>query len=226
MAGRKSKSAWEWFRKDRPVFLMVTLFLLLLVYPSFEKMPRAGLLLNALFSLVVISAALAVMRRRWLVVAVCCLGLPMAAVNWARVFAGQGWAPTPAGQLLRIAFLLLVVALLVVNLLTASTVTGNTLCRAVSAYLLIGFAWAGIYRLLMRLQPSALLGLGHDASWGDCAYFSFTALTTLGFGDVTPVSPVARSFVIVESVVGPLYLAILIARLVALYRRTPPGTLG
>ena len=212
--------AGEAGRRDRPVFLMVTLFLLLLVHPAFEGKPFAALVLSAFFTLILVSSALAVMRQRRLFVAVCCLGLPWVVLNWAGNLVSLG----PALDLLRLVvqttFILFVVVVLVAKLLTTSTVTANTLCRAVSAYLLMGVAWAAMYGMLVLLDPNAFRTPSGDTSWAEYLYFSFTTLTTLGFGDITPVSPYARSLVMVEAVIGPMYLAVLIARLVAMHRPT------
>jgi uncharacterized membrane protein len=59
-------------------------------------------------------------------------------------------------------------------------------------------------------------------TYSDFLFFSFATLTTVGYGDITPVTTQARSFAIVEAVYGVLYSAILIARVVGLYRPVPP----
>ncbi len=214
--------------KNRPVYLMVSLFVLLLVNPAFEGMPLGRILLNALFTLVLISAALAVSRRRALFVTVSCLGLPWVVISWVNGFVAVK-ALSVLGAACLIAFTLFVITLLIVDLLTASNVTASTLCRAVSAYVLIGVTWAAVYALIVLLDPDAFsfaakeFGGGLEDNWNKYIYFSFTTLTTLGFGDIAPVSPYARSFVMIEAVIGPMYLTILIARLVAMHRRPHPG---
>ena len=87
-------------------------------------------------------------------------------------------------------------------------------------YLLLGLIWMSAYKLLLRAVPGAIhfasgepsdLRLGHGLG-----YYSFVTLTTLGYGDITPVHPVARSLASGEALVGQLYPAILIARLVSM----------
>ena len=59
---------------------------------------------------------------------------------------------------------------------------------------------------------------GHGTIWDQLLYFSFTTLTTLGYGDIAPLSPIARIWTVFEAIFGTLFLAILIARLVGLYK--------
>ena len=79
-----------------------------------------------------------------------------------------------------------------------------------------GLAWAGLYQLLLMWHPDAIRFPTGEASQQAVVYFSFTTLTTLGYGDIVPVHPLARSLAYLEAIVGPLFVAVLIARLVAL----------
>ena len=66
---------------------------------------------------------------------------------------------------------------------------------------------------------SILHGVDHQIGYSDLLYYSFSTISTLGMGDITPVSSFARSLTILECVIGPLYMAILLARLVSMYGR-------
>jgi hypothetical protein len=91
---------------------------------------------------------------------------------------------------------------------------------AVVVYLNVALIFASVYRLIWELSPAAFnyaLGArGGPGDLGTLLYFSLTTLTTTGYGDITPVDPVARSVANLEAVIGQFYLAITIARLVAL----------
>ena len=102
----------------------------------------------------------------------------------------------------------------------APVVTFDVLCGALTVYLLIGVAWAVTYDLMLIADPGALAvtASGSHEAWSQALYFSFTTLTTLGYGDVLAVSPVARMWATIESVAGTFYMALLVARLVSLYR--------
>jgi len=108
------------------------------------------------------------------------------------------------------------------SVLRAERVDGDVLCAGISIYLLLGQLWSNLYLLLDRFSANAFLfpALPEHASrlsGDDAIYFSMSALTTAGFGDIVPRSPVARSFSTLESAVGVLYLAVLMGRLVAMH---------
>ena len=77
--------------------------------------------------------------------------------------------------------------------------------------------WAVIYGLFEHLHPGSFSGSGMNAGGGMWTlYYSFTTLTTLGYGDITPVLPAAQSYALMEAACGQMFLTVLIARLVAL----------
>ena len=101
-------------------------------------------------------------------------------------------------------------------------VTQDTILGAVSIYLLIAVVFALLYRILEMFDPNALYYAhpygNRELADFDTLYFSFVTLTTLGYGDITPVTPYARTLAMLESVLGILYLATLVSRLVAAHR--------
>ena len=84
-------------------------------------------------------------------------------------------------------------------------------------YFLMGIVWALLYELVLAVDPAAISLPTDHVQFGDISYFSFTTLTTLGYGDILPVTSAARILTILESTFGPLYLAIFVARLVGLH---------
>ena len=83
-------------------------------------------------------------------------------------------------------------------------------------FLLLGLCWAFIYALIEVLNPGSfsVASITTAGSSSAYTYFSFVTLTTLGYGDISPVAQVARSFAILEAITGQMYLAVLVARLV------------
>ncbi len=209
--------------RNRPVYLMISLFLMLLIGPALAGKPFSSLVLVLLLSLVGVSSALSVLSSRRLFIAICALSLGCVGLNWLTRLVEASLALDVLTNVLLIAFTGALLTAMLVNILTDSTVTVNTLCRAVSAYLLIGLMWTAAYEIVVMLDPGAITSLTRASPMGDFVYFSFTTMTTLGFGDIAPVSPYARSLTLLQSVIGPLYLVILVARLVAMYDRTPTG---
>lgn len=95
--------------------------------------------------------------------------------------------------------------------------TTDVLLMAISAYLLLGGVFAVVFNVLQTAVPGSFVdGAAPERSlvWQGMLYFSYVTLTTLGFGDVLPIHPWARSLVTLEAVLGTLFLAIVIARLV------------
>jgi hypothetical protein len=87
---------------------------------------------------------------------------------------------------------------------------------AIAVYLLFGVFWAHAYHIAAMLVPGSFAGPAELTNVSGWAYYSFVTLTTVGYGDITPVSQVARTLSIAEALTGQLYLAVLIARLVAM----------
>lgn len=100
-------------------------------------------------------------------------------------------------------------------------VTYHRIEGAVVLYLNIAVTFTSIYRLILELDPNAFAQIqGHQSERSEITgmlYFSFTTLTSTGFGEILPVNPFARSMANLESVLGQLYLAIMMARLVAMH---------
>jgi hypothetical protein len=96
-------------------------------------------------------------------------------------------------------------------------IDGNKIVGAICIYLLIGLNWSLLYLFLAQTIPGAFNGLEQLVwydNFADAAYYSFVTLTTLGYGDISPVTPVARFLVYMEAIVGVFYMAILVASLV------------
>jgi hypothetical protein len=108
---------------------------------------------------------------------------------------------------------------ILVYVIRGQKVTKDKIYGALSVYLLIGFAWAPLYRLVFLNDPSAFSGaqsLYEGIHHFDFIYYSFSTICTLGFGDITPVSGIARSLSILEATTGVFYMAVMISRLVFL----------
>ena len=115
-----------------------------------------------------------------------------------------------------IAIFILIKKLFSVKIVTLDTIQGGS-----SVYLLMGIFWSFIYHILILTDPSAIFFGSGTEEFSSIIYFSFTTLTTLGYGDITPVSWVARNLTTLEAVLGQLFLAIFVARLIGLYLITP-----
>ena len=121
------------------------------------------------------------------------------------------------------------------SVLKQREITGETISMAISVYLLLGFTWAFLYSVMFQLHPESFGGLP-TAKPGQpnellhifpvLGYFSLTTLSTIGFGDITPVGLQARYAAVAEGITGQFYLAILVARLVGMQMSQAAGRHG
>jgi hypothetical protein len=125
------------------------------------------------------------------------------------------------------AFLTFLALVLLTQVLRDPVITSDTLVGAICVYFLMGVAWGAAYTFVDLTSPGAFRvspDLAAAAGWSTrstpvtplLTYYSFATLSTLGYGDMSPLAPAARSLSILEGMSGPLYLAILIAHLVSL----------
>ena len=92
---------------------------------------------------------------------------------------------------------------------------GDALAGAVFGYFMLALTWAQLYAAALAMDPGAIAVPGETPLGSDLVYFSLVTVTTLGYGDVLPVSPMARILAATEAVVGALYVAVLIGRIVS-----------
>jgi hypothetical protein len=145
------------------------------------------------------------------------IGRALAALAIGLAIAGAVWPARSlqtATWLVAVLFFLMSSRLGLQVVLAGGRVTTNHLFGAMSVYLLLGVTWALVLGTLQRLIPGSFEGLS-TGSPSEFLYLSFVTLATLGYGDITPVHPIARTVVYLEAVVGQLYVAVLIASLVS-----------
>ncbi len=104
-------------------------------------------------------------------------------------------------------------------------ITTDKVFGAVAAYILIALSFASLFGFLQVFEANAFtatIAHGPDGklNWSDLMYFSFTVLTSTGFGEITPATPMARALIVIEQVLGVMYVAFLIARLANMYGST------
>jgi ion channel len=204
---------------QRCVYLFVALLLLLVMVPFLEDSAWGRIALNIINVLILFAAAVAVSDSRVCFGLAVILGVAAIACN---VAAFVQWE----SQLLLLsrglgaAFYFLTISYLLTYVLRREVLTLDKLYGAASAFLMLGVIWAYFYSILLYFHPGALTAGGapvEGSKISEILYFSFTVLTTTGFGDITAVHPVARMLCVLEQVIGVLFIAILIARLAGTY---------
>ena len=115
-------------------------------------------------------------------------------------------------------FMLLAIVFLIKRLFQDKNVNLATIQGGISIYFLLGFLWFFWYRILYLIDPDSFSLISADVSGQyELLYFSFTTLTTLGYGDISPINKFAMTLTNFEAIVGQMYPVIFIARLVSLY---------
>lgn len=211
----------------RFTFILTSLILLLILYPFLEDEPAAFALLRILFSLVLVSALYATSGRRWTLTVAGAVFIPAFVVHWANFMVTSRALVIVNGCLVTAGFAFTAGTILA-SIFRAKQVTFQTLAGSLCVYLLIGLVWAFLYELIELAHPGAfrfppmpvsepsrfILG---ETGFSHFIYYSYTTLTTLGYGDIHPVTSPARTFSYMEAICGQIYLAVLVARLVGLH---------
>jgi len=179
------------------------------------------LLARFFFSLIIVAGVLTTFKQRWLHSLAIVLAAAILVLNWMEEIR-PGGAVSILNASLGLIYLGFLLAMVVGQVFGEGPVTGHRIRGAVVIYLLLGAVWALFYQVVAMTIPGAfrlpegVSGSDSDALQRLMTYFSFITLTTTGYGDITPVHPLARTLAMCEALVGQLYPAITLARLVSL----------
>ena len=213
--------------RGRSVYLLVSLLVLVSIGPWLTEHLVGRGLWELLFTLVTLSSIHMLRIKRGQVLISGLLALPTLASLWLRQLIPSVGLSQVALVLLTL-FLLYTATAVLLQVFSEETVTMDTLSAALCVYLLMGYMWGSLYGLMYTFAPGAFhlpvewppaaeQGIARDVPLNLLTYFSFMTLTTVGYGDVLPISGSVRAAVIVEAVLGHFYLAVLVARLVGLH---------
>lgn len=211
---------------QRCFWLFVALLLLVVLAPLVEPTPTGRAFVTGVNMLIVLAAAATLGRTPASFTIALLLAGPTIAFQWLglRVLGREmlmfSWAFGAALYTATLSYLLGYV-------FRRDVMTADKLWGAAASYLMIGVLWVYLYALIDYFYPGSFGSGGVPGKYdlSEMVYFSFTVLTSTGFGDITPLSRQARSVCTLEQIVGVLYVTILIARLAGVY---PPraGTQG
>ena len=206
-------------KKWRFVYFLVSLLVLLFLLHQGRQVGVLYVIVFISVSTVLGIYAVSGSRRDFWIATL--LGIPVVLFRWGSLVV-KNELVTILMFISSIVFFLFLTVSILLYVLRSREVTTDTLFGAISVYLLIGFTWALGYALLNLIQPDSFAlstqsKVSDEAATVNFIYYSYTTLTTLGYGDITPKSSIAKYVAVMEAVCGVLYVAILVARLVGLH---------
>ncbi len=207
---------------DRGLSSLLLLLFLMFFFAPFIRSDLVDILISIFLALLLVSGIANMRGRR--IFRACAVLVAGTAMIFSILLQ---FIPAPAvislSRLSAIAYFFFLIDVVLRQVFRSGPVTAHRIRGAVAVYLLIGITWSFIYQLIAQFLPGAFsfpqsmtAKPGEEGYQASLTYFSYVTMTTLGYGDIVPVHPVARMFVIVEALIGQLYPATLLARLVSL----------
>jgi hypothetical protein len=206
---------------QRCFYLFIMLLCLIATAPFLEALPKGIAIRNIVNSFIILSTVAAVGRSAGSFMIVVLLAAPALGFRWLSLETGEvGYYDLSLK--FDLALYIATVGFLLRYVFAREVLNTDRLWGAAAAYLMIGVLWSFLYTLIDRANTEAFAvrGVAAPLQFIDAIYFSFSTLTTTGFGDIIPIGRSARVATLLEGIVGQLFLAILIARLVGIY---PPS---
>ena len=212
--------------------ILVGVLLLFLLEPLLGERGTTSGWMNVLVLLLVVVSLRALWTSRVLLGVVGIMGSVLVVMSVLESFELM-FDAVPISDLVGATFLLVTSYGILYDIFNRDEITADTVYGASAVYMLLGLAFARLYLALLKWAPDSFAAselllsqvdqLGWKAS-GLIHYYSLVTLTTIGYGDVTPVAPLARNLAAIEGIIGQLFIASVVARLVSLYSREPKET--
>jgi len=200
-------------------YLTIAMLLWFILFPFLEGLKFGLVILNVLTSSIVFFGIYAVSQTRKTIFIALVLGLPWFVLSWIDILITR--LPEIImifSNLLLILFLAFTAIEILLFILKSKKISVDILFGTVCIYFLIGGTWSTVYILLEAIYPGSITNnISGVVNLSDLVYFSYITLTTLGYGEIIPMTAGARSLAIIEAIVGVMYIAIIISRLVGLF---------
>jgi len=215
---------FHWIHQHKWALLLFGIVALMLVSPVAEIYNERDDVITPLAAMLLLTVTFGTTERWYVIWPLAFLILIWFSISSFTEGSGLFAGPSKVAPGLFMFLLVAIFILLVRWLIRASYIGSEVLCAAICGYLMVGIIWTGFYTFVSREDPKALslapdiwIHQGNSIPISDLLYFSFTTLTTTGFGDITPTNPLIRMATVLEAIVGTFYNTIIIARFVGLY---------
>ena len=202
-------------------YLLVSLLGFLLVIAILAQYPTIGgdQVLMFLIEGTLILGIWSIARQRiWFVIGVILISVGAINILMHTIFAHE-WA-IYVNLIVALLFYLFTTFLAFEVLFTGEQIDLNMIMGSICVYILVGICWSIFYFFESTIHPGAFNGIDVDISksrFTDLLYYSYVTLSTLGYGDITPVTPIARTLAFLEALFGQFYIAILVASFVGMH---------
>ena len=202
-------------------YLLISLLGFLLLTAILAQYPAIGgdqVLMFLIEATLIVGVWSLVRQRFWFVIGLVLIAI--GAINIIlEVIINHSWAPY-VNLIVALLFYLFTTVIAFRSLLTGERIDSNMLMGSICVYILVGISWCIFYFFESVIHPGAFNGVtetGDKHQFTDLLYYSFVTLSTLGYGDVTPVTPIARTLAYLEALFGQFYIAIVVASFVGMH---------
>ena len=204
--------------KSRFLYIVFAIMGVILINPFIRHAGTlGGLAATLLMAMIPLASYSARSGDRKRAVIIVILGLPFIALDAVNLFHTSRYLSSIMYGFGTLLYLYIII-LLIKDLLTRKAITTDMIYCAISVYLLIGIMWAGAYSLLESVSPGSFAATSGPV---DFLYFSFVTLTTVGYGDVAPLTTLSKRLAVFEAGMGGIYMAIIVALIVGRYLSAP-----
>ncbi len=200
-------------------YLFHALIVLLVIYPYVEQsnMRHGPWILYLLNTFVIVAIVYETSFTRLQLILAFIFGFVILALYWTPTY-----IPTALAQFILHSILYIYAIIMVLRSLTkVQKADTETVYGTISLYILLGLFWTNIYQIIALTIPGAFTftdpSLEKTLNWSDYLYYSFITLTTVGYGDIVPLAPQARSTAILEATTGVLFIAVMVSKTIGLY---------
>jgi hypothetical protein len=200
----------------RFLFLLISILLMFILRPFLEGFIGIAFLMELFFLFIFLSAVYAASQKKSTFIVAAVMVLLTEVLRCLNYFTGISSIGI-AGNILGCLLFIYTAAIILAYLFSENNITADMIIGAICVYFLLGLIWAFVFSTLESLQPGSLRMPQGTVTQATFTYYSYTTLTTLGYGDVTPISSPARYLAILEAMIGQLYIAVLVARLVGVH---------
>ena len=202
-------------------YLLTSMLGFLLVTAILAQYPAIGgdqILMFVIEATLIVGIWSLVRQRFWFMAGVVLIAIGAMNIILEMVI-NHSWAPY-INLIVALLFYLFTTVIAFRSLLTGNRINLNMIMGSICVYILVGISWSIFYFFVSVIHPGAFNGvtvIGAKQQFYDLLYYSFVTLSTLGYGDITPVTPIARTLAYIEALFGQFYIAILVASFVGMH---------